>query len=58
MIRMNDFQRQWSETREQATAAFTAIGESGWYILGREVAEFEEAFSSYWGSGYAVGVAS
>jgi dTDP-4-amino-4,6-dideoxygalactose transaminase len=58
MIRMNDFARQWSDTRDAAVAAFTAVGESGWYILGREVREFEEALAKYWGLSYAVGVAS
>jgi dTDP-4-amino-4,6-dideoxygalactose transaminase len=58
MIRMNDFERQWSDTRDAAIAAFTAVGESGWYVLGREVREFEEALAKYWGLSYAVGVAS
>jgi dTDP-3-amino-3,4,6-trideoxy-alpha-D-glucose transaminase len=58
MIRMNDFQRQWSDTREAAVAAFLAVGESGWYILGRELREFEEALAGYWGISHVVGVAS
>jgi dTDP-3-amino-3,4,6-trideoxy-alpha-D-glucose transaminase len=58
MIRMNDFQRQWLDTRDEAVAAFTTVGESGWYILGREVREFEEALARAWGLPYAVGVAS
>ncbi len=31
---------------------------SGWYILGKEVEEFEKEFASYVGSKYAVGLAS
>ncbi len=31
---------------------------SGWYILGKEVAAFEEEFAAYLGVGHAVGVAS
>lgn len=31
---------------------------SGWYILGKQVQEFEEAFASYCGSKYCIGVAS
>ena len=58
MIRMNDFQRQWADTRDAALAAFTAVGESGWYILGREVREFEQALAKYWGAPHAIGVAS
>jgi dTDP-4-amino-4,6-dideoxygalactose transaminase len=58
MIRMNDFQRQWTDVRDASVAAFTAVGESGWYILGREVREFEEALAKYWGLANSVGVAS
>jgi len=58
VIRMNDFQRQWADTRDAAVAAFTAVGESGWYILGKEVQEFEDALAKSWGLAYAVGVAS
>ena len=31
---------------------------SGWYILGTELQQFEEAFASYTGSRYCVGLAS
>ncbi len=58
MIPLNDFQRQWQDTREKAVAAFEEIGASGWYILGREVREFEEALAGYWGMAHVVGVAS
>lgn len=58
MIPLNDFRRQWQDTREDALAAFEAVGASGWYILGREVAAFEEELARYWGIGHAVGVAS
>jgi dTDP-4-amino-4,6-dideoxygalactose transaminase len=30
--------------------------DGGWYVLGRHVAEFEEAFASWCGTGYCVGV--
>jgi len=39
-------------------AAFAEIGASGWYILGREVREFETALARYWGLPRVVGVAS
>ncbi len=58
MIPLNDFKRQWEDTREDALAAFEEIGASGWYILGREVREFEEALAGYWGLPHVVGVAS
>lgn len=38
--------------------AIERVLESGWYILGREVAAFEEEFATYCGVGYGVGVAS
>src|SRR5207248_8766586 len=31
---------------------------SGWYILGNEVTQFEQAFARYIGSQYCIGVAS
>jgi dTDP-3-amino-3,4,6-trideoxy-alpha-D-glucose transaminase len=58
MIPMNDFQRQWLDTRDAAVAAFEAVGSSGWYVLGDEVREFEMALARYWGLDCAVGVAS
>jgi dTDP-4-amino-4,6-dideoxygalactose transaminase len=58
LIPLNDFQRQWEDTRADAMAAFEEIGASGWYILGREVRTFEEALARYWGLPHVVGVAS
>jgi dTDP-4-amino-4,6-dideoxygalactose transaminase len=58
MIRMNDFKRQWAETRDDAMAAFAAVGESGWYILGAEVRAFEDELARHWGIPHAVGVGS
>lgn len=58
MIPLNDFQRQWADTCEESVAAFREIGASGWYILGSEVRQFEEALARYWGVAQVVGVAS
>jgi dTDP-4-amino-4,6-dideoxygalactose transaminase len=58
MIPLNDFKRQWADTREAAMAAFEELGASGWYILGREVDAFEKALAAFWGIPHAVGVAS
>lgn len=38
--------------------SFTKTLESGWYILGKNVAKFEEEFASYCSSKYCAGVAS
>ena len=58
MIPLNDFERQWQDTREDALAALEEVGASGWYILGREVRDFERELAQYWGLPHAVGVAS
>ncbi len=58
MIPLNDFARQWQDISADATAAFADTGESGWYILGREVQQFEKALAAYWGLTYTIGVAS
>ena len=55
---MNDFERQWQDTREDAMRAFTRVGESGWYITGKELAGFEQALASLWTLPYCAGVAS
>ncbi|HLH05168.1 MAG TPA: DegT/DnrJ/EryC1/StrS family aminotransferase [Bryobacteraceae bacterium] len=57
-ILFNDFARQWEDTRVEMLAAFERVGASGWYVLGREVVEFERALAVYWGVNRAVGVAS
>jgi dTDP-4-amino-4,6-dideoxygalactose transaminase len=53
---MNDFRRQWQETREDVLRAVAAVGESGWYITGTELKEFERALAEYWGLPYCAGV--
>lgn len=54
----NDFKRQWQDTESAVLSAVTAVGTSGWYILGKEVEEFERALAAFWGAPEAVGVAS
>jgi dTDP-3-amino-3,4,6-trideoxy-alpha-D-glucose transaminase len=54
----NDFQRQWADIRDDAMAAVERVGESGWLILGEEVATFERELAAWWGVEHAVGVAS
>lgn len=44
--------------REAIDAAIARVLESGWYILGSEVAAFEREFAAYLGMKQAVGVAS
>src|SRR3981081_3199759 len=58
MIQLNDFSRQWRDTREGVLAAVGALGESGRYILGEEGREFESALARHWATAHAVGVGS
>jgi dTDP-3-amino-3,4,6-trideoxy-alpha-D-glucose transaminase len=58
LILLNDFKRQWQDIQDDATAAFAATAESGWYVLGGEVKEFEAQLAGLWGMRHAIGVAS
>jgi dTDP-4-amino-4,6-dideoxygalactose transaminase len=58
MILLNDFERQWKQTSAAVLAAVAEVGESGWYVLGRHVTEFEQSLAGLWGRRYAAGVAS
>lgn len=58
MVPANDFHRQWSETSGDVLDAVRAVGESGWYVLGREVEAFESELGEFWGLDHVVGVAS
>jgi dTDP-4-amino-4,6-dideoxygalactose transaminase len=58
MIPANDFKRQWEEIGEDARRAFESFGQTGWYILGESVLEFERDLAEFWGLKHAIGVAS
>ncbi|MET7418536.1 DegT/DnrJ/EryC1/StrS family aminotransferase [Dactylosporangium sp. NPDC005555] len=53
---MNDLLALHTGLTDDLTAAVRRVVGSGWYVLGREVAAFEEAFAAYCGAGHAVGV--
>ena len=55
MILQNDFKRQWEFVGATALEAIRRVGESGWYMLGREVEAFETALAEFWGVSHAVG---
>lgn len=57
-ILMNDFARQWADTGDAVMGAVRNVGASGWYILGREVREFEEELGRFWGRTHVVGCAN
>jgi len=44
--------------KEAYLEAFQSVIESGWYILGNKVKQFENEFASYTGSNHCIGVAS
>ena len=58
MILLNDFRRQWEDTKEEVLGAVSTVGESGWYVLGEQTRCFEAALARSWGMSHAVGVAS
>ena len=35
MILLNDFKRQWEHTSAAILEAVASVGESGWYVLGK-----------------------
>ena len=55
---MLDFSREFAEIREEVLAAIAAVCESQRFILGPEVARFEDAAATECGVPFAVGCAS
>jgi len=58
MIRFDNFQVQYRSLKKDIDGAIGRVLARGWFILGKEVARFEEEFAAYIGTRYAVGVAS
>ena len=54
----NNLKRQYDLFAEEYKRKVFSILDSGWYILGNEVNQFEEEFAKYTQSRYCVGVAS
>lgn len=52
---LKDINKQY---RDQLIEASTRVIDSGWYIRGNEVSEFENEFSDYCGTKYCIGVAN
>lgn len=51
-----ELRETYLEIREELDAASRRVMDSGWYILGREVQAFEEAFAAFCGVKHCVGV--
>ncbi|MBD2355695.1 DegT/DnrJ/EryC1/StrS family aminotransferase [Tolypothrix sp. FACHB-123] len=47
---------QYAELKEELDAAYRRVMESGWYILGKELAAFEAEFAAYCQTKYCIGV--
>src|SRR6185312_5271932 len=58
MIVMNDFKKEYNFFETEINKAITDTLESGWYILGKKVEEFENNFAVYTGTKYCIGVAN
>ena len=58
MIMPNNLERQYSLHRSEYEIKALEVLRSGWYILGKEVEEFEKEWAEYIGSRYCVGLAS
>lgn len=57
-INFNQLKRGYEKYKEEYDKAAIEALESGWYILGKKVEEFENNFSKFIGSNYCVGVNS
>lgn len=58
MVPFNDLTLQYQFIKDEVQEAMDRVFQRGWFILGEEVAAFEEEFASYLGVSYAVGVGS
>jgi dTDP-4-amino-4,6-dideoxygalactose transaminase len=56
MILMNNFQTEPSELRQQELLAVERVLQSGWYVLGNEVKQFEATWAESCGVNFVVGV--
>ena len=57
-IMQNRLDRGFGKYREEFEEAALRVLRSGWYVLGPEVAAFEDEFAGYTGAKYCVGLAS
>lgn len=57
-IPFGNLKRQYEQLRDRINAVTLEVYESGWFILGQQVQQFETLFAQYCGAKYAVGVGS
>lgn len=58
MIPMIDLKRQYQSIKDEVDKAVAGVMESGQFVLGQEVASFEDEFAAYCGAQFAIGVNS
>lgn len=58
MINYLDLKRVNDSFEPELSAEVARVVRSGWYLLGKEVARFEDEFAAYCGSRYCIGVAN
>jgi len=58
VIKFLDLQKNNNRYADELKAACSRVIDSGWFILGEELNQFEENFSAYCGVKYCIGVAS
>ncbi len=58
MILCANPKEQYLAHKDEIKKAIDKVLDSGWYILGQEVKEFENEFSNFVGTKYSIGVAS
>ena len=58
MILMNDFKAEPQELRDDMLSAVSRVFESGWYVLGNEVEQFEKEWAKVCNVKHAIGVAN
>ena len=56
MIKFLDLQKVNKQYEDEISSAIKNVINSGWYLLGEENKKFEEAYSSFIGTDYALGV--
>jgi len=57
-IKFNDFTAAYLMHQNKFDQAYSRVMKAGWYILGTEVAQFEQELTKYLGIKYAIGVAN
>lgn len=58
LVPFSDLKASHAELADELRAAFARVLESGWFVLGEEVAAFEAEFAAYCGTAHCVGVAN